>query len=100
MIFAAPSHVKKRRADLMNRHFQQAVTVVEDNRKKLDKMYKQLTSTIDEEEILRHKEEINQLHSAVSSKQGAIDKLTKDINEHKQILDEVMKQMKKMQDDT
>jgi len=100
LIFAAPSSVKKRRAKLLNKHLHQGVLLVEDKRNKLAKMYTQLTSTINEEEILMHKEQIKQLHSDVSSKQGEIDKLTKDINENKKMLEEVMKQKQKMKDDT
>ena len=100
MVFAAPAHIRKRRADLMDRHFQQAVLVVKDQKSKLAEKYKQLTSSISEEEMLKHKEEIAQLHSAVSSKQDSIDKLTKDIEQQKKILEEVQKQMKKMKDDT
>jgi len=100
LIIAAPSSVKKRRAKLLDKHFHQGVLLVEDKRNKLAKMYTQLTSTINEEEILMHKEQIKQLRSDVSSKQGAIDKLTKDINENKKILEEVMKQMQKMKEDT
>ena len=68
LIFAAPSSVKKRRAKLLNKHLHQGVLLVEDKRNKLAKMYTQLTSTINEEEILMHKEQIKQLHSDVSSK--------------------------------
>lgn len=99
MILASPEHMKKRRAKIINSHIHQAATLIEDQRQSLANKYKQLTSTINEEELLKHKEEIEQLHSHLADKQSSIDKLTKDIESQKKMLDEVQKQMKKMKED-
>ena len=57
--------------------------LLKDRINKFAKICTQLASTINEEEILMQKEEIKQPHSDISSNQGVIDVLTKDINEDK-----------------
>lgn len=57
MVLMAPSHIKARRNEKMNQKLQQAVKIVEDQRKYLADKYNSLTAALNQEEINKIKKD-------------------------------------------
>ena len=64
------------------RHFRKVVNLIEEQRKSLSEQYKQLSSTINEEDLLKQKETVEYLKADISAKQKSIEKLNKKIAHH------------------
>jgi len=99
MVLMAPSHVKARRNERMNQTLQQAVKIVEDQRKYLADKYNSLTAALNQEEIDKYKIEMERLKDDSAGKQKSIDELVEVIAQHKEELGKVKKRMNQVQED-